>query len=137
MESARVAAGELAAKIHILGGVPYEAVKSYCRGAVLFVFPSYLETFGHPLLEAMAAGIPLVAADIESFREIAGQAARYTAHDDVDAIACAIEDVLDPLVAENLVRRGDEHIKQFSWDASVAQLIDLFESVIHHRESAE
>jgi glycosyltransferase involved in cell wall biosynthesis len=136
MDAAREAAGELAAQIHILGSVPYEDVMSYYRGAVLFVFPSFLETFGHPLLEAMAAGTPLVAADIESFREVAGEAARFAAHDDVGAISAAIEDALDPKVAEDLVRRGKEHIQRFSWDASVAQLLELFASVIRDREPA-
>jgi len=136
MDTAREAAGELAAQIHILGSVSYEDVMSYYRGAVLFVFPSFLETFGHPLLEAMAAGTPLVAADIESFREVAGEAARFAPHDDVGALAAAIEAALDPIVAEDLVRRGKEHIRRFSWDASVAQLLELFACVIRDRESA-
>ena len=127
---------ELAAQIEIRGSGAYEDVRSYYSGAVLFVVPSCLETFGHPLLEAMAAGTPLVAADIESFREVAGEAARFAAHDDVGAISAAIEDALDPKVAEDLVRRGKEHIQRFSWDASVAQLLELFASVIRDREPA-
>ena len=55
--------------------MPYAEIPRYYRGAELFVFPSYLETFGHPLLEAMASDLPLVASDIPVFREIAGEAA--------------------------------------------------------------
>ncbi len=77
------------------------------RAAVLFVFPSYLETFGHPLLEAMAAGVPLVASGIDSFREVAGDAALFFPYDDVDALANAIEYALGPETAAELVRQGN------------------------------
>lgn len=130
MNAAIEEAGDLADRIHVLGGVPYEEVKSYCKGAVMFVFPSYLETFGHPLLEAMAAGIPVVASDIDSFHEVAGDAALFAAYDDVDAIAGAIEEALRPEVAAELVRKGNSQIKAFTWDASVARLVALFEEVI-------
>lgn len=133
MEAARSSAGSLAERIHILGSVPYEEVKSYCKGAQMFVFPSYLETFGHPLLEAMAAGIPLVASGINSFREVAGDAALFAAYDSVDEFAVAIEHALDPNVAADLVRKGNAHIEAFTWDASVARLVNLFESVIRER----
>jgi glycosyltransferase involved in cell wall biosynthesis len=135
MEAARSSAGSLAERIHILGSVPYEEVKSYCKGAQMFVFPSYLETFGHPLLEAMAAGIPLVASGIDSFREVAGDAALFAAYDSVDEFAVAIEHALDPNVAADLVRKGNAHIEAFTWDASVARLVNLFEAVIRERAS--
>jgi glycosyltransferase involved in cell wall biosynthesis len=135
MEAARSSAGSLAERIHILGSVPYEEVKSYCKGAQMFVFPSYLETFGHPLLEAMAAGIPLVASGIDSFREVAGDAALFAAYDSVDEFAVAIEHALDPNVAADLVRKGNARIEAFTWDASVARLVNLFEAVIRERAS--
>ncbi len=135
MERARDATGELRERIHIKGGMPYEEVKSWCRGARLFVFPSYLETFGHPLLEAMAAGAPLVASELDAFREIAGDAALYAAHDDVEAIARAIEQALEPETAARLTERGSARVAEFSWDASVTALLALFEDVLREREN--
>ena len=85
--AAREAAGADAARIHVVGNVPYAEVPAWYRGASLFVFPSYLETFGHPLLEAMAADVPVLAADIAVSREVAGDAARYFDPTDVDALA--------------------------------------------------
>ena len=63
--------------MRFLGRVPYEEILGYYRGALALVFPSLIETFGHPLLEAMLAGTPILAADIASFREVAGDAALY------------------------------------------------------------
>jgi glycosyltransferase involved in cell wall biosynthesis len=133
MERARDEAGELRERIHILGGMPYEEVKSWYRGTRLFVFPSYLETFGHPLLEAMAAGVPLVASGIDSFREVAGDAALYAAYDDVDGLANAIEQALEPDTAADLIDRGRARLAAFSWDASVRSLLALFEDVASKR----
>lgn len=133
MERARAATGERAEQIHLLGGMPYEEVKAWYRGAQLFVFPSYLETFGHPLLEAMAAGVPLVASELASFREIAGDAALYARHDDVPALARAIEQALAPATAAELRRLGAERVADFSWDASVQALLGLFEEVVRAR----
>ncbi len=133
MERARLAAGDLSERIHILGGMPYEEVKSWYRGASLFVFPSYLETFGHPLLEAMAAGVPLVATELDSFREVAGDAALYAAFDDVDGLADAIAQALEPDSSAALIARGQARVAEFSWDATVEALLALFESILRAR----
>jgi len=136
MHRARAAAGEdLAERIHIVGEVPYADVKAYYAGADLFVFPSYLESFGHPLLEAMASGLPTVAADIAVFREIAGDAAFYADPYKVDAIAGAIEEALFlPRARETLIKRGRERVRSFGWDATASRLSALFDEVLSARD---
>ena len=138
MERARTAAGEdLADRIHILGEVPYAEIKEYYAGADLFVFPSYLETFGHPLLEAMASGVPTVAADLPCFREIAGDAAFYADPHKTDALASAIESALyAPRARQMLIKRGYECARQFSWGASASRLLSLFDEVLSERAAA-
>jgi glycosyltransferase involved in cell wall biosynthesis len=132
MERARLAAGEeLAQHIHFVGEVPYAAVKDYYAGADLFVFPSYLESFGHPMLEAMASGVPTVAADIPVFREIGGDAAFYADPHKTDALVSAMEDALyTPLARETLVKRGLERVRGFGWDATARRLSSLFDEVL-------
>jgi glycosyltransferase involved in cell wall biosynthesis len=130
MEASRRAGGDLAERIRILGAVPNDEVRAYCAGAALFVFPSYLETFGHPLLEAMAAGVPTVASDLPVFREIAGDAAIYADPFDVSALAAAMEQALRPERSTELVRRGHERLKEFSLDRTVTGTLALFESVL-------
>jgi len=134
MEAARLATGDLAERIHFTGEVPYEAVQSYYAGASLFVFPSYLETFGHPMLEAMATGVPVVASDIGVFRELGGDAAFYADPHRSEAFASAMEAVLfEPEAAEQLVKRGEARVKEFTWDRTATRLAALFREVISDR----
>jgi glycosyltransferase involved in cell wall biosynthesis len=132
MRAARAAAGSgLEDRIHLLGEVPYAQIAAYYAGAELFVFPSYLETFGHPLLEAMASDTAVVAADIPVFREIAGDAARYADPYSASALAGAIEQVLfTPGERERLVALGRERVRRFSWAATAARLRALFDAVL-------
>ncbi len=130
MEAARVATHSLAEHIHILGEIPYADVPAWYAGAELFVFPSYLETFGHPLLEAMASNVPVVAADIPVFREIGGDAAFYADPHSAQALAGAMDDALfAALSREMLIKRGRERVREFSWERSAERLITLFSDV--------
>jgi glycosyltransferase involved in cell wall biosynthesis len=136
MEAARAATGSLADHIHVLGEVPYADVPSWYASAELFVFPSYLETFGHPLLEAMASDVPVVAADIPVFREIGGDAAFYADPHSASGLAAAMEDALFVgLARDMLVKAGRERVREFSWERSAERLISLF-SDVHARNQA-
>lgn len=129
MERARLATGDLAKRIHILGEVPYAAVRGYFARATLFVFPSYLETFGHPLLEAMASGLPVVASDIPVFHEIADDAALYADPYDSDALATAMARALDSRIRAELMERAGKRVQEFSWARSAERHLELFEQV--------
>jgi glycosyltransferase involved in cell wall biosynthesis len=131
MEAARASTADLAAHIHIVGEVPYGDISRWYAGAELFVFPSYLETFGHPLLEAMAAGVPLVAADTPVAREIAGAAALYADPFRVDSLAAAMgQGLLEPATRAALVARGTERVRCFTWERAAASLLALFSEVL-------
>jgi glycosyltransferase involved in cell wall biosynthesis len=138
MHRARAAAGEeFAERIHIIGEVPYAEIKAYYAGADLFVFPSYLESFGHPMLEAMASGAPTVAADMPVFREIGGDAAFYADPYKVDALAGAMEEALFiPRARETLIKRGADRVRQFTWGHTARRLAALFEEVLAERDLA-
>jgi glycosyltransferase involved in cell wall biosynthesis len=130
MLAARAASGEIAGQIHILGEVSYADIPAYYASAELFVFPSYLETFGHPLLEAMAAEVPIVAADIPVFRELAGNAALYADPHSSAALAKEMEAALFGMgVRQALVKRGRDRVRRFSWERSAQSLNAVFRSV--------
>ena len=131
MERARRAIPALAERIHLLGEVSYPEVREWYAGARLFVFPSYLETFGHPLLEAMAMEVPVVAADIAVFREIGGDAAHYADPRDVGSLANAMEAVLaSPQLEADLAKRGRERALGYSWDRSARGTLEMFDEVL-------
>ena len=88
----------------------------YQHAAVVVVASSH-EGFGLPVVEAMACGTPVVAADVAAVREAAGDSARLVPAADTAAMANAIREVLDsPALAARLVAAGIEQARQFTWD---------------------
>jgi glycosyltransferase involved in cell wall biosynthesis len=96
-----------------LGYKPHEELPSLYRGAAVFVYPSLFEGFGMPVLEAMACGVPCVVSAHESLDEACGDAAVRADPGDPDALAQAIERALAE--RDELVRRGLEHVRSFTW----------------------
>jgi len=87
---------------------------------------SLCESFGHPLVEAMAAGLPIVASDIAVHREICGDAARYFPVLSVEALAGALRELIgDPHSRRGLAARGRLQVEKFFWEDHVARLLDL------------
>jgi len=126
-----IATHSLGGHIHLAGDFSYQMVPSLYAGAEIFVFPSYLETFGHPSLEAMAAGVPVAAADLPVMREVLGDAAAYFDPHEPAEMASTLASLLDDGEArENLRRQGLERIKKFTWDRTARQTLDLFTATL-------
>jgi glycosyltransferase involved in cell wall biosynthesis len=98
--------------------------------AEAFVFPSLYEGFGFPLLEAMARGVPSIAARSSSLPEIGGDAALYFEPRDVDGLVAQLRRVLgDASLRQDLSRRGRERASRFRWDVAAAQTLDVLRRV--------
>jgi glycosyltransferase involved in cell wall biosynthesis len=124
----------LEARVRFLGRVPYAEILQYYRGAVALVFPSLIETFGHPLLEAMLAGTPILAADIPSFREIAGDAALYFPPQDPVRLARLVDELRrEPNAAQARVELGRRRAQEFTWSRSADRLCAVFDEVLGAR----
>jgi glycosyltransferase involved in cell wall biosynthesis len=98
--------------------------------AEAFVFPSIYEGFGFPLLEAMARGVPSIAARSSSLPEIGGDAALYFEPRDVNALVAQLTRVLrDPELREDLARRGRERAAEFRWERAAEETLEVFRRV--------
>jgi glycosyltransferase involved in cell wall biosynthesis len=96
----------------------------------IFVFPSSVENFPVVLLEAMAAGLAIVAADIPSCREVLGDAAVFVPVGDCAALACAIDRVAaDAVWRQQLQRAARRRLKEnFGWPALAHRYLEIFEA---------
>jgi len=111
------------------GGVPLDETVRFYRAADVFVYPSFNETFGLPILEAMACGCPVVTSDTSAMPETAGGAAVLARPGDPVSIARALGEAIgsrDRLRDAGLRRAG-----QFTWGATAASTLDVY------REAAE
>lgn len=121
----------LDADVHFIGWVDEEHKPALYRGAACAVFPSRYEGFGLPVLEALASGTPLVAANTASLPELVGDAGFAVDPDDVQGMAGAILACLvdEPLVAE-LRRRGPEQAARFSWRQTAQETAAIYQEVL-------
>ncbi len=100
------------------------------RHARLFVFPSLYEGFGIPLLEAMAMGCPVVAAQSSSIPEVCGEAAFYVDPTNTESIAQGMLSVLKNTELRNvLIKKGLERVKLFSWKKSSRKVYDILKNL--------
>jgi glycosyltransferase involved in cell wall biosynthesis len=109
---------------------PEELAWSYGHGEIL-VFPSLHEGFGLPLLEAMAVGMPVIGAISTSIPEVVGEAGVLVDPYSVEAIAQAIESILkDKDLREELVRKGYERVKDFSWQRTAEETMGIIKAMV-------
>ncbi len=98
--------------------------------ASLMAWPSYLEGFGIPILEAQASGVPVVSSDSSSMPEVAGDSVVYFNPYDTDGMSQAMTKCLtDELLRSELVAKGYENLKRFSWDKSAKKFHDIITSL--------
>jgi len=111
-----------------LGYVSDGALAELYRRAAVFCYPSLGEGFGLPVLEAMAAGAPVLTSSVSSLPEVGGDAAAYCDPREVTSIAGALRGLLeDGARREELARRGPERAALFSWERTAAVVLETLE----------
>jgi glycosyltransferase involved in cell wall biosynthesis len=114
-----------------LGHVPASDLRALRAGAAVCALPSRAEGFGLPVLEAMAAGTPVVTTSGTPMEEFAHGVARFVPVGDVEALAGALADVLDdPELAHQMGIDGTERAAEFTWSRTAREVIDVYRSVL-------
>src|SRR5262249_32726892 len=102
--------------LRALGFVSDEELAVLYANATALIFPSLFEGFGIPVIEAQAAGLPVICSDIEVLREVAGQGAIFINPQCGESMAKAIIDVVDsPELRTRMIKIGKENAARYSW----------------------
>ncbi len=116
--------------LHLLGRISDDDFAAALGRAVCLLFPSRIEGFGLPAAEAMVLGCPVVASTSPCLPEICGDAALYADPDDVEAWAAAVRRLVDePRLRRDLIARGLEQAKRYSWRAIAERYLELMARV--------
>ncbi|MGM0367981.1 MAG: glycosyltransferase family 4 protein [Actinomycetota bacterium] len=117
-------------KVRFLGFIEEGDLIPIYKGAKLFLYPSLYEGFGLPVLEAMAARVPVITSNVSSLPEVAGDAAvmvnPYEEKEIYDAIAGLLE---NENRIKDLIARGTDNIKRFSWEKTARQTLKVYETI--------
>ena len=113
-----------------LGAVPYPLLHHVYRACDIYVTPAYAETFAHPLVEAMASGLPVVASDLPVHREICGDAALYFPRFSAEELASQVVQIVNSHeLRRNKAELGRRRCLDFSWSKHVSRLLAMSKSV--------
>jgi len=120
-----------------LGAVSYHFLHHLYRACDVYVTAAYAETFAHPLVEAMASGIPIVASDIPVHREICDDTALYFERFSANELATQVARVLgSPELGCRMSESGKHRSAGYSWEKHVDALLELSREMLAKRNSA-
>jgi glycosyltransferase involved in cell wall biosynthesis len=132
--AARIGASRSRERIRVLGYVSRAELANWYARAMIFAFPSLDEGFGMPVLEAMAAGTPVIASNRAAVPEVAGDAAWLVDAEDTEELAGAMVALTrDPERRAELSRRGLERAAKFTWAEAVEKTWQVYRELAGSR----
>ncbi len=126
-----IGAPELRERIHLTGYVPNTELPALISQCGVFLYPSLRESFGIPILEGMACGVPVITSNTASMPEVAGEnTALIVDPFNPSEISRAMQTLVeDTLLAQMLAEKGIERAQAFSWQQMARNVLDLYEEV--------
>jgi glycosyltransferase involved in cell wall biosynthesis len=120
----------LQGKVQYIGPVKEKEKVVLYKNSVALVFPSLHEGFGLPVLEAQSLGVPVLTSNVTALPEVAGEGALYVDPYNVEEIAKGMERIaFDENLRKDLIQKGYENIKRFSWGKAAKELLEVFKEV--------
>lgn len=114
----------------LVGFLGDEDLRRIVGHAHLFAFPSLVEGFGLPPLEAMALGVPVILSNIEPMKTVGGEAALSFDPLDIEAMAQAIESVFnDDTLHQNMIRKGKAHAAAMTWTRAAEETLKVYQTI--------
>jgi len=115
--------------VEFLGHLDASELRNMYRRCSVFVFPSTVETFGNPLVEAMACGTPIACSDAAAMPEVLGDAGLYFDPADVGNMEQVLDQLLtDPQLRRDYAKRASERASQYSWKATEQKTLEVLKS---------
>jgi glycosyltransferase involved in cell wall biosynthesis len=128
---ARIAASPARDRIAVTGYISPEELAAWYAKASIFAFPSLDEGFGMPLLEAMAAGVPIVTSNRSALPEVAGDAAMLVNPESTEELRQALRDLTQgEELRRSLASRGADRARLFTWEKAVAETWNIYRKLL-------
>ncbi len=119
-------------EIHHLNYLSDDLVALFYSQAEAFIYPSFYEGFGLPVLEAMTLGVPVITSNGSSLPEITGDAALLINPDNPMELADVMLNLIsDRVLRDNLIRLGKEQANKFSWEKTAQDTLNVYSSVLN------
>jgi len=117
--------------VRFSGFVPHEDLGAFYRAADVFLMPSAIETFGLPVLEAMACGTPVVGSNLTSIPEVMGGAGLNVDPEDIGAFADSIRRlIVDESLRQECIRKGFERVEYLNWDRAARGTLEVLREAL-------
>jgi glycosyltransferase involved in cell wall biosynthesis len=117
-----------------IGYVSKEDLAALYAGAEVFVLPSFHESFGLPIVEAFACGVPVITSNLAALPEVAGNAALFIdPHNIAELKESMLRVVSDRAFRNTLIERGFSRVGQFSWTRAAERVLEIYEKVLESK----
>ncbi len=128
---AQIEREKLTAKVIFIENIPADDLVGIYQNATAFIFPSFFEGFGIPIIEALQSGVPVITSKGFCFTESGGPESQYVDPNSIEEIGSAIERVLgDEGLRQKMINSGQQYVERFSQQKTSASLMDVYKSVL-------